>query len=52
MSWVSSEGGPLILIGKSDLSNWEGIDGFDYDRACPVEDYVGVIEVGNSQDIG
>ena len=51
MQWISSDGGPLILIGQSALSQWLGIDSADYERACLVEDYVGVLDVGGSQAI-
>ena len=49
MKWLSSEGGPLVMVGQSELINWQGVDGSDYDRACSVEDYLGLIPVGNSQ---
>ncbi len=49
MKWLSSEGGPLILIGKKSLSYWQGVDNDDYDRACSVEDYAGIITVASSQ---
>ena len=51
MDWISSEGGPLVVIGKSELVNWQGVDSSDYNRACSVEDYVGLIPVGNSEAI-
>jgi len=49
MEWLSSEGGPLIIVGQNELINWQGVDNSDYDRACSVEDYLGLIPVGNSQ---
>ncbi|MFD8012662.1 Imm21 family immunity protein [Streptomyces sp. NPDC058955] len=53
--WVPSMGGPLIVVPESAVNAWEGCtaggsingDGWDdYDRACEVEDRVGVIAVG------
>lgn len=56
MSWVESAGGPLLLIPASLLHGWEGGNGSgraatDYDRACDVEGYVGVIPVGEGQGL-
>ncbi|MGW3623660.1 Imm21 family immunity protein [Streptomyces sp. NPDC000880] len=55
--WVESMGGPLIAVPVSVLDGWRGCtesgmvigDGDvpdDYDRACEVDDLVGVISVG------
>ncbi|MEU9197905.1 Imm21 family immunity protein [Streptomyces hundungensis] len=55
--WVQSMGGPLIVIPASALNQWGGYteDGIilggtdvpdDYDRACDVENWAGVIDVG------
>ncbi|WP_405983349.1 Imm21 family immunity protein [Streptomyces sp. NBC_00872] len=56
-SWVRSMGGPLIVVPASALDRWSGCteDGVilggtavsdDYDRACDVEGWAGVISVG------
>ncbi|MFJ3670334.1 Imm21 family immunity protein [Streptomyces sp. NPDC090106] len=56
-AWVSSMGGPLIVVPESCISAWGGCteDGSvlgeadgqdDYDRACAVDDWAGVIAVG------
>jgi hypothetical protein len=53
--WVTSLGGPLILIPESGCPLWGGapppsypeVKG-DYDRACTVDDYIGLIEVGTA----
>lgn len=65
--WVSGDGGPLILMEKKYLTNWEGSDASsngrvveansrwgldvatDYDLACDVEDYLGLIDVGKGK---
>ncbi|UNO43267.1 Imm21 family immunity protein [Streptomyces sp. MST-110588] len=55
--WVRSRGGPLIAVPESSVNAWGGCteDGSvlgdadgrdDYDRACEVEDWAGVIAVG------
>jgi hypothetical protein len=66
MTWIESEGGPLLLLAPSLLRYWDGIrpppdgrlveakfrwDGpgspaTDYDRACDINDYLGLIAVG------
>lgn len=51
-SWVYSLGGPLILIPQSACQYWNGIgrnypeDKGDYGRACAVDDFIGLIDVG------
>jgi hypothetical protein len=46
MRWISSAGGPLVLLPKVSLPRWQGTSGVpsDYDVACGVEGYLGVIE--------
>ncbi|MDV9170981.1 Imm21 family immunity protein [Streptomyces sp. W16] len=57
--WVESMGGPLIVVPVSALAAWHGCTESgvmagdatapdDYDRACAVDDPVGVITVGGS----
>lgn len=57
--WVESMGGPLVAVPVSALADWHGCtesgvmagDGTapdDYDRACAVDDPVGVTAVGES----
>jgi hypothetical protein len=69
-NWVSSDGGPLLLVAEEYLLAWEGcenpsagrkveaqfrwnLDGVatDYDRACDVHDWVGLIEVGQGKGL-
>ena len=54
MKWIYSEGGPLLLVERRLLSEWNGSDTSqpedrptDYDRACAIVEYMGVIEVAN-----
>jgi hypothetical protein len=55
LKWISTTGGPLILMAKTSLAAWEGtgMEKFetwsDYDRACEVEDYLDVINVGDEK---
>jgi hypothetical protein len=54
-SWVTSLGGPLILVPESACPSWDGApptypdDEGDYGRACAVDDYIGLIDVGATQ---
>ena len=62
--WVSSNGGPLLLLPVAHLAEWRGTDvvaaraprdvdnsSSDYDRACAVADYTGVIPVGRAEGL-
>ncbi|MFE5843836.1 Imm21 family immunity protein [Streptomyces niveus] len=44
LTWLETEGGPLIVVPRTALSHWTGTEG-DYDRACAVMDLVGVLEL-------
>jgi hypothetical protein len=54
VTWIESTGGPLILLEDRLLGSWVGTgtgvwkpgSGTDYDRACALDDWVGVIDVG------
>jgi hypothetical protein len=52
VDWVESGGGPLVVVPETVLSFWAGADGedmaTDYDRACEVDGYVGLLPVGDS----
>ncbi|WP_069463451.1 Imm21 family immunity protein [Actinacidiphila rubida] len=58
LTWVRSMGGPLVVVPVSALERWGGctmdsliLDGSrrdDYARACEVEEYAGVIPVGEA----
>ncbi|WP_433042694.1 Imm21 family immunity protein [Dactylosporangium sp. CS-033363] len=53
-AWVGSAGGPLILVPESVRERWGGVpptypdEEGDYGRACAVEGYLGVIDVGGA----
>ncbi|WP_328556840.1 MULTISPECIES: immunity 21 family protein [unclassified Streptomyces] len=53
VQWVESGGGPLIAIPEVVLPFWSGADGddmsCDYDRACDVEGFVGLLPVGDTR---
>lgn len=54
MEWIESGGGPLIAVPESVLAAWAGADdedeeAGDYGRACAVEGYAGMIDVGGKQ---
>src|SRR5438105_1432795 len=56
MRWINSEGGPLIILSEDNLDTWKGITGgdaamTDYHRACQIEDYCGIIRVGDGVGI-
>jgi immunity protein 21 of polymorphic toxin system len=60
LTWVSSAGGPLILLPESLLPHWSGSfraseegsqSQTDYDRACKVQGYLGVINVNAGQGL-
>jgi len=51
VQWINSVGGPLILIPAVLQPRWRGTIGVpsDYDLACGVEGYVGVVEKDGGQ---
>ncbi len=48
MKWIQSTGGPLILMARDLVPRWRGCDG-DYERACEIEGWLGVLEVEGGQ---
>ncbi|MEU6307487.1 immunity 21 family protein [Streptomyces chartreusis] len=52
VEWIESGGGPLIAVPETVLPFWAGADGdetaSDYDRACEVDGFVGLLPVGDS----
>ncbi|WP_329467909.1 Imm21 family immunity protein [Streptomyces sp. NBC_01431] len=55
--WVESLAGPLIVVPVSVLAEWGGCSENwgeepgsveDYDRACAVEDWAGLLDVGSN----
>ncbi len=61
--WVASEGGPLLLLDRGLSEYWTGVftpganpeedplEGTDYGRACAVEEYLGVVDVGPGRGV-
>ena len=62
--WIASGGGPLIVLPDSALAYWNGADepemgiipvdegaSSDYERACSMSDWVGVIPVGPEEGL-
>jgi hypothetical protein len=43
---VESAGGPLVLLPERARGDWTGVDGDHYGRACAVDGYLGVLDVG------
>jgi hypothetical protein len=43
-NWISSAGGPLVLCTAAAAKAWQGVHGADYDLACSVDGYLGVVE--------
>lgn len=41
--WIFSAGGPLVLLQASTLGVWRGVLGADYESACAVTGYMGVL---------
>ncbi|MEU2774758.1 immunity 21 family protein [Streptomyces sp. NPDC007162] len=52
VEWVESGGGPLVAVPETVLPFWAGADSedlaTDYDRACEVDGFVGLLPVGDS----
>lgn len=50
VEWMESSGGPLIVVSDAALPSWCGSDSAepeaDYDRACDIDDRIGLIPVG------
>jgi hypothetical protein len=46
---IESTGGPLVLLPDRVRDVWSGVAGGDYERACGVRDYLGVLDVGDDQ---
>ena len=54
-AWVTSLGGPLILVPQSACPLWGGAppnyrgEEGDYGRACAIDGYIGLIDVGHAK---
>ncbi|CAG2159132.1 Imm21 family immunity protein [Cupriavidus numazuensis] len=51
--WISSTGGPLVVMEKGKARQWTGIDGSpsDYDLSCQISDYAGKILVHGTETL-
>ncbi|MEV0001019.1 Imm21 family immunity protein [Micromonospora sp. NPDC050980] len=59
LSWVESDGGPLVVVPESVLAQWRGVPNDfdpgdldtwgDYGRACQVDGRAGSLEIGDGQ---
>jgi hypothetical protein len=49
--WLSSSGGPLVVVDESKAALWTGIDGqpSDYEIACQASDYVSTLTMHGSE---
>jgi hypothetical protein len=43
LNWTESAGGPLVMMPRSKALSWKGVENGDYEEACQVEDYTGII---------
>lgn len=48
MKWIESTGGPFILLSDALSTQWRGCEG-DYERACAIADWLGVLKVGTRE---
>ncbi|MEU0085627.1 Imm21 family immunity protein [Streptomyces sp. NPDC006274] len=46
LTWVESEGGPMIVVEESLRHLWGGYTNSDYENACEVEGYAGLVTFG------
>lgn len=45
-NWIESEGSPFIIMDKENAEKWTGLES-DYELACNVSDYIGLIHLDN-----
>lgn len=51
LHWIESSGGPFVVLSASLLPTWLGSNGDEYEAACEVDDYLGLISVGKAGHI-
>lgn len=51
LKWITSGGGPLVLVPEGLVHLWRGIDNSDYARACGIPDYIGILPIGAGQGL-
>lgn len=50
--WIESSGGPFVVLSLSCVNSWLGSDGADYDAACEVVEYLGLVRTGGLEGPG
>ena len=45
LTWYESAGGPLLVLPRAALADWQGTDGDDYERACAVQGYADIVRI-------
>ncbi len=43
-SWIETDGGPLVLVPEKHVRSWGGTENQDYDDACEVGSYTGLLD--------
>jgi hypothetical protein len=51
-TWVESEGGPVIVVAESQRRLWGGCTNSDYENACEVEGYAGLVALEEPSALG
>jgi hypothetical protein len=52
LRWVESSGGPFVVLPASYAPHWLGSMGADYDAACEIDDYLGLVQIGTPRQEG
>ncbi|MGW0777609.1 Imm21 family immunity protein [Streptomyces sp. NPDC002835] len=52
LKWVESEGGPMIVVEEFLRRLWGGYTNSDYENACEVEGYAGLVALAESSALG
>lgn len=52
LRWIESSGGPFVVLPASYCSSWLGSDGADYDAACEVDSYLGLVCFDDPERVG
>lgn len=53
LAWLDTQGGPFVLMPAGRVHAWGGLDSAadesDFDRACEIDDYIGVIPLDGGE---